>query len=665
MRSSCHSEQDSYARYNWLKAGKGQCEVITVPKTITEKIITDHLREGNIERGTQVGISIDQCLTQDSTGTMAWLEFETLGLDRVEAELVVSYADHTSLGFKGESTDDHVFLQSTASHYGAKFSKNGNGVCHQIQYERFGIPGKTLIGSDSHTPTSGSLGMLAIGAGGMDVAIAMGGGLFYLTVPKAMNIVLTGKLSANVSAKDLALDILRRISVKGGIGYFLEFSGSGVKTLSIPERATITNMGAETGATSSVFPSDEITREFLRMQGREADWIELKPDEDAAYDQTLEVNLSTIKPLVAMPGMPDNVFDIEEVAGTKLDQIFIGSCTNGSYFDIKIVAEMLKGKRVCLDIDVIVSPGSRQSWEMLIEDGSFLELTKAGVRMIEPGCNACIGIGFVPGDGHLSLRTVNRNWAGRGGNKLAKIALCGPYVTAASALTGAISDPRDLPEVNVVVDHATIDDYLIVEPLGSVSPIRRSQNIVAMGSQRAPAPILKGEVLLKVGDGVSTDAIIPAGPLTQHLRSNLPATAKYTFYYEDPTFAQRATEAGGGFLVGGDNYGQGSSREHAALAPWQLGIKAVLAKTFARIHHSNLVNVGIVPLTCDTDQIDQGDHLEIDISSLDAGLSLRNLSKGTELPLSHDLSEREKAIVRKGGLLAYTAAASESADSLD
>ncbi len=627
-------------------------------QTMTEKILSAHLREGNLEKGQEVGILIDQCLTQDSTGTMAWLEFEALGIDRVKADLVVSYSDHTSLGFKGESTDDHAFLQTIASHYGAKFSKNGNGVCHQIQYERFGVPGKTLIGSDSHTPTGGGLGMLAIGAGGMDVAVAMGGGLFYLTVPKMMQIVLTGKLSPNVSAKDVALEVLRRITVKGGVGYFLEYAGPGIKTLSVPERATITNMGTETGATSSVFPSDEITRDFLRMQGRESDWVEFGADADAVYDQVIEIDLSTVKPLVAMPGMPDNVFDIEEVAGTKLDQIFIGSCTNGSYFDIKAVAEILKGKKVCTDIDVIVSPGSRQSWEMLMEDGSFLELTKAGVRMIEPGCNACIGIGFVPGNGHLSLRTVNRNWAGRGGSKFGKLALCGPQVAAASALTGTIADPRELPTVDVKVDHLTVDDYLILDPKGPDVEIRRSPNIVEMGQQTPLEPVLKGEVLLKLGDGISTDAILPAGPLTQHLRSNLPEISKFTFYYEDETFAQRAIDAGGGFLVGGDNYGQGSSREHAALAPWKLGIKAVFAKAFARIHHANLVNMGIVPLTCDTDRIAQGDQLEIDVSNLDGPLVLKNLTQGTEIPVEHSLSNREKAMLRAGGLLAMTAAQS-------
>ncbi len=626
-----------------------------MPQTLTGKILSAHLRDGTLETGREIGIRIDHCLTQDSTGTMAWLEFEALGLDRVKADAVVSYSDHTSLGFKGESTDDHVFLQTIASHYGATFSKNGNGVCHQLHYERFGEPGRTLLGSDSHTPTSGGLGMLAIGAGGMDVAVAMGGGPFYLTVPKTMKIVLTGKLPPNVSAKDVALEVLRRISVQGGVGYFLEYAGPGVGTLSVPERATITNMGTETGATSSIFPSDGVTRDFLRMQGREDGWRELRPDEGAAYDRTIEIDLSALKPLVAMPGMPDNVFDIEDVAGTKLDQVFIGSCTNGSYRDIKIVAEMLKGKKVSTDIDVIVSPASRQAWEMLIEDGSFLELTKAGVRMIEPGCNACIGIGFVPGTDHLSLRTVNRNWQGRGGNKLGRLALCGPEVAAASALRGTIADPRELPAPAVEVDRLTVDDVLILEPEGPSVEIRRSPNIVPLGRQRPLEPVLRGEVLLKVGDGVSTDAILPAGPLTQHLRSNLPEISKFTFYYEDETFAQRALGAGGGFLVGGENYGQGSSREHAALAPWHLGVSAVFAKGFARIHRANLINMGILPLIADTDAIEQGDVLEIDVSDLGAGLTLRNAAQGTTLPVRHDLSDREQEIVRAGGLLAFTA----------
>jgi len=630
--------------------------VVDVAKTLMEKVLAEHLVEGTLVKGGEIGIRIDQCLTQDSTGTMAWLEFESLGLDKVQAELVVSYSDHTSLGFKGESTDDHLFLHSIASHYGAKFSKNGNGVCHQVHYERFGIPGKTLLGSDSHTPTAGGLGMLGIGAGGADVAVAMGGKPFYLTVPKAMRVVLTGKLPWGVTAKDVALEILRRISVKGGVGYFIEFAGPGVKTLSVPERATITNMCTETGATSSIFPSDEITREFLEQQGRGEDWRELSADPDATYDQTLAIDLSSLVPLVAMPGSPDNVVPVTEVAGTKIDQVYIGSCTNGSYRDIKVVAEMLKGKRVAKEIDVIVSPGSRQAWEMLIEDGSFLALTRAGVRLIEPGCNACIGIGFVPGTNTLSLRTVNRNWKGRGGNELGKLALASPEVAGASALKGAIADPRELPPVTVRTAKPIVDDVMIVEPEGPQVPIRRAPNIVKMAPPRPLPSLLKGEVLIVVGDGVSTDAILPAGPLTQHLRSNLPEIAKFTFHYEDKAFASRAMAKGGGFIVGGENYGQGSSREHAALAPWQLGIKAVIAKSYARIHRANLVNVGILPLVGDTAGLEQGDELEIHISDLSRPLVVRNLTKGTTTPVKAELSERERRMVKAGGLLALAVA---------
>lgn len=625
-------------------------------KTLTEKILAEHIVDGTLGKGREVGIRIDQCLTQDSTGTMAWLEFESLGLDKVQAELAVSYSDHTSLGFKGESTDDHLFLQSIASHYGAKFSKNGNGVCHQVHYERFGIPGKTLLGSDSHTPTAGGLGMLGIGAGGADVAVAMGGGPFYLTVPKVMRVVLTGKLPWGVTAKDVALEILRRISVKGGVGYFLEFTGPGVKTLSVPERATITNMCTETGATSSIFPSDAVTKEFLELEGRGSDWRPLAPDPDAIYDATVEIDLSTLVPLVAMPGSPDNVVPVTEVAGTRIDQVYIGSCTNGSYRDIRVVAELLRGRRVAKEIDVIVSPGSRQAWEMLIADGSFLALTQAGVRMIEPGCNACIGIGFVPGTNSLSLRTVNRNWKGRGGNELAKLALASPEVAAASALKGVIADPRELPPVAVRVTDLIVDDTLIIEPEGGSVPVRRAPNIVKMAPPRPLPAVLKGEVLIVVGDGVSTDAILPAGPLTQHLRSNLPEIAKFTFHYEDKTFAARAVEKGGGFIVAGENYGQGSSREHAALAPWQLGITAVIAKSYARIHKANLVNVGILPLVGDTAGIDQGDMLEIDISDLTRPLVVRNLTKGTEVPVRAELSERERRMVKAGGLLAMALA---------
>ncbi len=623
--------------------------------TIAEKILREHVGDGSPERGQEIGMKVDQCLTQDSTGTMAWLEFESLGLDKVKPDTVVSYNDHTSLGFKGESTDDHFFLQSVASKFGAIYSKPGNGVCHQLHYERFGKPGVTMLGSDSHTPTAGGLGMIGIGVGGMDVAVAMAGGFFYMKVPKMMRVTLKGELNWGSSAKDVILELLRMISFKGGVGYIIEYDGPGVKTLTVPERATITNMGAETGATTSIFPSDEVTKKFLEAQGRLEDWKELKADPDAKYDKELEIDLSQIKPLVAMTGMPDNVKDIDEVKGTHIDQVFIGSCTNGGIRDLKIAAEIIKGKKVDPSIDLIVSPGSRNVWEMMLEDGSFDAITKAGGRMIDPGCNACIGIGFVPGHGHLSLRTVNRNWIGRGGTKHGKLALCGAEVAAASALKGEISDPRELPPVDVGPINYKYDDLLFLEPKGPSVSVKRSPNIVPLKPQTKMEQVMEGEALLKVGDGVSTDDILPAGPLTQHLRSNLPEISKFVFYYEDETFAQRALDNKGGFLVGGDNYGQGSSREHAALGPWELGIKAVLANSFARIHRSNLINTGILPIIIDTAEIDQGDKLKVVTNNLEGDtVEVQNLTKGKTMEGKIDLSKREKDMVREGGLLAYT-----------
>ncbi|MHC1604159.1 MAG: aconitate hydratase [Candidatus Syntropharchaeales archaeon] len=621
--------------------------------TITGKILKAHTGDGTCEVGREIGLIVDQCLTQDSTGTMAWLEFEALGLDEVQAKRVVSYCDHTSLGFKGESTDDHYFLQTIASHFGAIYSKPGNGVCHQLHYERFGVPGETLLGADSHTPTCGGLGMIAIGAGGMDVAVAMGGGYFYLTVPEVLGVNLTGSLNWGSSAKDLILTILKQISVKGGVGKVLEYMGDGVKMLSVPERATITNMGAETGATTSIFPSDEVTRLFLRGQKRESDWKELKADEDASYDDIIELDLNMITPQVAMPGMPDNVYPVEEVAGTPIDQVFIGSCTNGGYADIRKAALILRGKRVDPSIELIISPGSRQVLQMLIKDGSFEALIKAGARVIDPGCNACIGIGFVPGHGHLSLRTVNRNWAGRGGSKFGRIALCGAELAAASAIKGEITDPRELDPVKVDMIDYIVDDLLMLKPQGKKVEIRRSPNIAQLRRQIPLPDLLEGEVLIKVADGISTDDILPAGPSTQHLRSNLPEISKFVFIYEDETFAARCREKNGGFIVGGENYGQGSSREHAALAPFELGIKAVFAKSFARIHHANLINVGIIPFVCDTDEINKGDRLSIDVRDLAGDLEV-SINGSKKIPVSHNLSERDIAILKAGGLLAYT-----------
>ncbi|HON57196.1 MAG TPA: aconitate hydratase, partial [bacterium] len=513
-----------------------------------QKIFKEHLVEGNsINFGEEIAIKIDHCLTQDSTGTMAWLEFEALGIDKIRCEKAVSYCDHTSLSFKGESSDDHLFLQTIASKYGAYFSKAGNGVCHQVHYERFGAPGKTMLGSDSHTPTAGGLGMMGIGVGGLDVAVALGGGAFYLRVPRVIKINLTGRLNKAVSAKDIILEVLKKLSVKGGVGCILEYSGEGVKTLSIPQRATITNMGAETGATTSLFPSDEITKDFLKKQGREKDWQPLEPDADAEYYKIIDIDLSALTPQIAMPGSPDNVKLIDEVAGTPINQVFIGSCTNGSVYDLKIAAEIVAGKKISKNIDFIVSPGSKQVLQTLMNDGSIKKLIDAGARIIDPGCNACIGVGFVPGYHHLSLRTINRNWFGRGGSKDCRIALCSPEIAAASALEGKIADPRKYTIPEIKIESFVIDDSLIVQPFEDSREVLRGPNIAAL-KQNQPLPnILKGTALIKVGDGISTDDILPAGPLTQHLRSNLPKISEFVFYYIDAEFPKRCRENNGGF----------------------------------------------------------------------------------------------------------------------
>jgi predicted aconitate hydratase len=629
---------------------------------VTEKIISTHLGEGEMIKGKRIGLIIDQCLTQDSTGTMAWLQFESLGIPKVKCEVAVSYVDHTSLSFKGESSDDHLFLKTVANKFGAYYSKAGNGVCHQIHYERFARPGKTLLGSDSHTPTSSALGMIAIGAGGADVAVSMGGGYFYMTVPKVMKVHLEGELTWGVSAKDIIFEVLRQLTVKGGVGYILEYSGPGIDSLSIPERATITNMGAETGATTSVFPSDFITKDYLRQQGREREWISLEADEDAVYDKEISINLSELEPLVAMPGMPDKIQKISDVAGTKINQVYIGSCTNGSYRDLSIGASMLEGYEVDKDIEVMVSPGSRQVELQLLNEGAYESYVTAGVRMIEPGCHACIGMGFVPGYLHHSVRTVNRNWFGRGGSNDGRIILSSVEVAVASAIAGTLADPRELDEVEFIdlfEDGFITDDSLIISPVAESDAhkieISRAPNIKSIRPQVPPEPVFNGDVLLKVGDGISTDDILPAGSLTQHLRSNLPEIAKYTYHYIDKDFAQRAEDAGGGFIIGGDNYGQGSSREHAALAPWQLNIKAIFAKSYARIHKANLINAGIVPFEADTDKIDLGDKIEVGVTNLkDGKLTAKNLTKGTEFPVTIELGKRDLAILESGGLLAYT-----------
>lgn len=624
--------------------------------TISQKILKEHLRSGaSVEPGSEIGITVDQCLTQDSTGTMAWLEFESLGIDSVKPEIVVSYVDHTNACFKGESSEDHLFLQTAASRFGAIFSKPGNGVCHQLHYERFGRPGATLLGSDSHTPTAGALGMLGIGVGGMDVAVAMCGGLFYLKVPLVIRIELSGRLSWGASAKDEILEVLRILTVKGGVGRIIEYGGDGVLSLDIPQRATIANMGAETGTTTSVFPSDEITRKFLKSQKREDAWREIQADPDAVYERIIRIDLSNLKPLVAMPGSPDNVKSIQDATGTKINQVHIGSCTNGSWRDLYVASRIMEGKKASSDCEVMVVPGSRQVLQMLIEDGSLERLVNAGCRIMEPGCGPCIGMGFVPGSGHLSLRSVNRNWFGRGGNKEGLIALCSAEVCAASALLGEIADPRGLPEVVLPDPKYIIDDSMLLKPIGTGTEIIRGKNIIPLKTQVPLPEKLTAEVLMKLGDGISTDDILPAGPLTQHLRSNLPEISRFVFYYLDDTFAQRAKNAGCGAIAAGENYGQGSSREHAALAPKELGVKCVLAKSFARIHRKNLINCGIAPLICDTDSIQKDDALEIDFSDISQGIvSVKNLTKKEDINVRTDMSALEIEILRAGGILAYT-----------
>jgi predicted aconitate hydratase len=624
--------------------------------TLSQKIFLEHLGSGNsVDFGNEIGLKIDQCLTQDSTGTMAWLEFESLSIDKVKPEIVVSYVDHTNAAFKGESSEDHLFLQTSAEKFGAVFSKPGNGVCHQLHYERFGNPGATLLGSDSHTPTAGGLGMIGIGVGGMNVAVSMGGGLFYLKVPPVIKVNLKGELPWGVSAKDIILELLRLISVKGGIGKIIEYGGDGILSLDVPQRATITNMGAETGATTSIFPSDDVTKFFLEKQGRGKCWKEIKADHDAVYEKIIEIDLTSLSPLVAMPGSPDNVKSVEEVEGTKLQQVHIGSCTNGGWRDLYIASRILEGKMVSPDCEVMVVPGSRQVFQMLLQDGSISRLVNSGCRIMEPGCGPCIGMGFVPGAGHLSLRSVNRNWFGRGGSKDGRLALSSVEICAASALKGAIADPRKLEAVSIHEAVYIIDDRLLIKSSGTCGEIKRSKNIVPLKKQEALPEKFEYKVLLKTGEGISTDDILPAGPLTQHLRSNLPEISKFVFYYQDDTFAKRAIESGGGFIAGGENYGQGSSREHAALAPGHLGIKCVLAKSFARIHRTNLINCGILPVICNTDEISQGDTLVINLQGLSTGkVKVNNLTKEKEIIAKVDMSERETSILRSGGILAYT-----------
>ncbi|MFH1484727.1 MAG: aconitate hydratase [Chloroflexota bacterium] len=635
-------------------------------ETLACKIIRRHLLSGNMKPGSEIGISIDQTLTQDATGTMACLQFEAMGIPRVRTKLSVSYVDHNMLQVGYENADDHRYLQTFASKYGLLFSRPGNGICHQVHLERFAVPGQTLLGADSHTPTAGGMGMLAIGAGGLDVAVAMGGGAFYLSVPKVVLVKLSGGLPSWVSAKDVILELLRRLSVKGGVGKVIEYGGEGVASLEIPERGTITNMGAELGATSSIFPSDEVTRAYLKAQGRDKSWKPLSADPGATYDEVVEIDLSELVPLVARPHSPDSVVPVAEVAGTRISQVCVGSCTNSSYRDLTTVAAIIRGKKVHSDVSLTISPGSRQVYEMIARSGALATLIEAGARILEAGCGPCIGMGQAPSWGAVSLRTFNRNFEGRSGTKNAEVFLAGPEVAAASALTGVITDPRSLEEPPRIPKPRKyhIDDSMVLQPSAEPKEVEvvRGPNIVPLRPQQPLPDSLKGIVLLVLGDNISTDHILPGGAKVLPFRSNIPAIAEFTFEGVDGCFVQRAKDWGGGFLVGGANYGQGSSREHAALAPMHLGVKAVIVKSFARIHRDNLINNGILPLTLvneeDHKALEQGD--EIVIGNLHRSLrqgdsiAVRNLTKGKGIVAGHGLSPRQVEIVLAGGLLNYT-----------
>jgi len=630
---------------------------------LTQKIFKNHLVSGEMVAGKEVAIRIDQTLTQDATGTMSYLQFEALGLDRVKTELSVSYVDHNMLQTGFENADDHRYLQTVAARYGIVFSRPGNGICHQVHLERFGKPGKTLLGSDSHTPTNGGLGMIAIGAGGLDVALAMGGEPFYTAMPKVVLVKLTGKLQPFVSAKDVILELLRRLTVKGGVGRIFEYGGEGVASLSVPERSTITNMGAELGATTSLFPSDDQTRKYLKAQGRENDYVAMGADPGATYDETVEIDLNTLEPLIAQPHSPDNVVKVREIAGIPVSQVAIGSCTNSSYKDLLGIAAIMKGKTVHPSVSLGFSPGSRQTLEMISQNGVLGDLITSGARLLESACGPCIGMGFAPPSGGVSVRTFNRNFEGRSGTKDAKVYLASPEVAAACAITGVITDPRDLgvePKSIDLPEKYVLDDRMMIFPPkeGTGIEVLRGPNIKPLPTRDRISETVTGSVLLKVGDNITTDHIMPAGAKVLPLRSNVPAISQYVFESVDPTFPKRAKEAGGGFIVGGTNYGQGSSREHAALAPMYLGVRAVIVKGFARIHLANLINFGILPLTfvneADYDKIDRDDQLEFSTSGIDKGtLVLKNLTKKLDIPVKHSLTTRDLEIVRAGGTLAY------------
>lgn len=635
--------------------------------TIAQKIIKDHLVSGDMTVGSEVALRIDQTLTQDATGTMAYLEFESMGIPRVRTEKSVAYIDHNTLQSGFENADDHRYIQSVAKKHGLYFSRPGNGICHQVHLERFGKPGKTLIGSDSHTPTGGGIGMLAFGAGGLDVAVAMGGGAYYITMPKMYKVELTGKLRDFVTAKDVSLEILRILSVKGGVGAIIEWGGEGIKTLSVPERATITNMGTELGATTSIFPSDEITKAFLEAEGRGEDWKPLASDPDAEYDAVIKIDLSTLKPLIACPHSPDNVVTVESLKGTKVDQVCIGSCTNSSLLDMLKVAALLKGKVIDPTVSLSISPGSKQVLAMLADCGALTDIISAGARLLECACGPCIGMGFSPNSAGVSLRTFNRNFEGRSGTKDGKVYLVSPETAVAAALTGEITDPRllgKMPEIKMPAAFR-IDDSAVIPPADEETAktleALRGPNIKKFPDTFPQENTLTAPLLLKVGDNITTDHIMPAGAKILPYRSNIPHLSQFCFAVCDETFPERAKAAGRSVIVGGSNYGQGSSREHAALVPLYLGVRAVVAKSFARIHVANLINVGILPLTFknpeDYDKLKMNDTLTFsDVhSGMDKGvIMMKDETTGESFELSCSFTERQKDILKAGGLLAYT-----------
>jgi len=630
---------------------------------VFQKIIKSHLIEGEMIAGKSIGIKIDQTLTQDTTGTMVYLEFEAFGIPQVKTELSVSYVDHNLLQNGYKNADDHRFIQSSASKYGAYFSRPGNGICHQLHLERFSVPGKTLLGSDSHTPTSGGIGMIAIGAGGLDVALAMAGNPFYMKMPQIVNVILTGKLKPFVSAKDIILYLLKKMSVKGGINKVFEFTGSGLRSLSVSERATITNMGAELGATTSIFPSDGETHKFMKLQNRESDWVEIVADKDAMYDRRIEIILDSLEPMAAQPHSPDNVVKIRDISGMKVDQVAIGSCTNSSLSDLVKVAQMLKGRKIHPEVSVALNPGSRQVVRELVRRGAFDWLLSAGVRILEMGCGPCVGIGFSPRSKGVSLRTFNRNFSGRSGTEDAQVYLVSPESAVAAAITGKITDPRDLgieyPEIDIDKP-LIIDDSMIILP--SKHPdrvkIEKGPNIISIPLKSSLSNYIQAKVQLKLDNNISTDDILPAGTEIMSLRSNLPKISEYTFRYVNPDFFQIMKKEKTGIIVGGNNYGQGSSREHAALVVMYLGIQAIIVKSFARIHRDNLINSGILPLIFkneeDFNKIEQGDMLAFETNHLkSSNIQIKNISKNFVFEALHDLNEREKTIVGAGGILPY------------